>query len=168
MDLLDDIKGDIKEGQYLELCKELKSLNINFSKVYKFTYFEQKKVYDTSQHLTDNVQYWKLVMTKKTEIVKIGKCNFHHQNDEEKFKEEVDRFIKNINELKYSVGNYYDNISIERENNEIPAIVPCNINLQGLRNRKLEEIKGDDYDSDDDDIYIQFIDIIPLHIEELN
>jgi len=168
MDLLDDIKGDIKEGQYLELCKELKSLNIKFSKVYKFTYIKQTKVFDTDTTIDDTTQTWKILMEKRTEIVKIEKCNFHHQNDDKKFEEEVKYFIKTINDLNYANSFYFTNIGMARRNNDIASIFPCDRDLQRLNNRKLKEMKGDDYDSDEDDMYIEINDIIPLSIEELN
>jgi len=168
MDLLDDIKGDIKEGQYLELCKELKKLNINFSKVYKFSYIEQTKVFDIDTSIEDTTDTWKILMKKKTEIVKIEKCNFQHQNDDKKFEEEIKYFIKTINELNYTNAYYYTNIAISRRNNEIPSIFPCDRNTMSLKNRKLKAIKGDDYYSDEDNTFIEINDIIPLHIEELN
>ncbi len=144
MDLLDDIKGDIKEGQYLEMCRELKSLNKNFSKLYKLKYIHQ---YHESKFKDVNNPAHTLIVSKiKTRIVKF---------DEEWNENMIKTFIQNVGKLER-----IQSISFMGGRDDLPLIVQTFSFGEWIRSNPEDE-------DDEETTLIKYDEVIPLAIEEL-
>jgi len=167
---IDDIKDNIKEGEYLKLVDNLNNANKVFSNLYKFTYLHQEKQYNYGN--CNEPATYEFILKKKIQIVNISKISGHHTEiDEHEQDKRHKQFIKDVNEFNFvGVHKDYDNISLSIRYNSIPTIIINSQNVESFRNHKLEEeINGErDYNSDEDDMFITINDIIPLKIEELN